>query len=423
MSQTEATALLSRLGADHLPPGLDLRQVDDGERIDRETVAGAADLLKRSRAESVEAAFAGDIYEIKPIKDAIDWGKLFGINCYGDECLDLALFAAKIEEKLDGKVTKYAYRVRSGLAAFEKAKGPKRTAADPPASSFSIHDRLNPASVTKTVTAVALLRALEHNGVSIHASIAGFLPSYWNVHPTIQTITFQQVLSHTSGFRTSVADGYEFHNLEKLIETGIKLSDKVSQYENVNYALARILLCYVDGYSINWPWFDAFGTSIYFVNYLNDELFDPVGISNVSFTPEVGGSLFYPFPAGNKHGTAYGNWSLREGSAGIQLSVRELSEFLMRMWTPGTYLSAGMLAELQQWGMGMGAYGSPGEFVDGIPYGKGGYFPGSWNGGAELSSVIIRFASGVEAVLVINGEVNAKAIVLDAYKAAWKPKS
>jgi hypothetical protein len=56
----------------------------------------------------------------------------------------------------------------------------------------------------------------------------------------------------------------------------------------------------------------------------------------------------------------------------------------------------------------------------GHAWGKGGYFPASWNGGAELNSVIVNFDSGVTAMLVINGQLSAKTVLLDAYKAAFQ---
>jgi hypothetical protein len=84
----------------------------------------------------------------------------------------------------------------------------------------------------------------------------------------------------------------------------------------------------------------------------------------------------------------------------------------------GMLLSSSKINELKQHGLGFGDYG---EMPDGgHAWGKGGYFPGSWNGGAELSSVIVSFDSGVTAMLVINGQVNAGSVLMDAYKAAFQ---
>lgn len=37
----------------------------------------------------------------------------------------------------------------------------------------------------------------------------------------------------------------------------------------------------------------------------------------------------------------------------------------------------------------------------------------------RIQSVIVHFESGVTAMLVINGQVSAKTVLLDAYKAAF----
>jgi CubicO group peptidase (beta-lactamase class C family) len=350
-----------------------------------------------------------------------DLGGLFGVNCEGDECLDLEKMAQLVEQKLDGKVVKYGYRIRSGFAAFEGASGPKRTSTNPPASNFTVNDRFNPASVSKVVTATAILRSLEQKNISINTSIAGFLPSSWNVPSSVQGITFKEVLAHTSGFRSS--SNYEYNGMKGMVEAGISLSDKVYSYNNRNYALCRILLPGIHNYQP--VSFGAPGVfySAYFINYV-EEMLDAVGISGVNWTPETNGTLFYPYPAGNKNGTNYGDWALKAGSAGVQMSVRELSEFLMRLHINGHLISTAMQQDMKTHQMGWFAISGP---KDGTAYGHGGFFPGGphpngglWNGGSELHSAIIRFDSGVEAVLVVNGTISAQQTLVDAYNEAWK---
>ncbi|MEM6345710.1 MAG: serine hydrolase [Bacteroidota bacterium] len=355
--------------------------------------------------------------------DPEDVKPVLGINCTRTQCLDLEKFAQGIENRLDGKVMKYGYHIRSGFAVHEKAVGLAKTIVDGGNVNFTVNQRFNPASVTKTITAVALLRAMEQNDIGIHQSIRPYLPTSWNAHSSINGITFEQVLAHKSGFRNSVAGSYDHAGVKNAIEAGVKAADKIEKYQNINYAVARVLLAYIIGFdNIQFVGEDV-EVSIAFQNYLRQEIFDPVGITSVNFTPQSGGALFYAYPAGIKKGTAYGDWILREGSAGIQLSIRELEEFLMRMWTPGTYLSQNMLNQLKQYGLGMGEYNSSVGFPDGPAYGKGGYFP-PWDGNnnAELSSVIVRFASGVQAVVVVNGPISAKSVVIEAYQDAWEAK-
>jgi hypothetical protein len=55
-------------------------------------------------------------------------------------------------------------------------------------------------------------------------------------------------------------------------------------------------------------------------------------------------------------------------------------------------------------------------------WGKGGFFPGSMNGGAELSSVLVQCSNGVTGMLVVNGEVSSKSKFMDALKAAFLPQ-
>jgi hypothetical protein len=84
----------------------------------------------------------------------------------------------------------------------------------------------------------------------------------------------------------------------------------------------------------------------------------------------------------------------------------------------GILLSNSTVNALKQHGLGFGDYW---EMPDGgHAWGKGGYFPASSNGGAELNSVIVSFDSGVTAMLVINGQVSAKTVLMDAYKAAFQ---
>ena len=70
--------------------------------------------------------------------------------------------------------------------------------------------------------------------------------------------------------------------------------------------------------------------------------------------------------------------------------------------------------------MGVGEYHTPNGTPDGHGYGKGGYFPASHNQGAELNTVIVRFGSGVQAVVMTNGPMSAKSVVLAAYEDAWE---
>lgn len=341
---------------------------------------------------------------------------LGGKICRNGKCFTLTRFQDNIEAELKGKVVKYGYELRQGLAQLKGADGPKRTAIDPPAQNFSVNDRFNPASVTKVVTAVAMLHILNEKGISVDDSIFRYLPPTWRVPRSIQSITFAEVLNHTSGLRNG--SGYTYSEVKEVVEDGINPADKVYNYENVNYALLRILLAKIDGQT-SWSEPISAGaiSSATFTNYINQNLLGPIGIANTKFEPASNNpTLFYPFPVLITPGTAYGDWSQRPGSAGIQLSVSELSKFLLSLYN-GNLIPKHIVDEMESRRLGWFDYGVMNDGDN--AYGHGGFFPGSWNGGAELHSAIRHFGSGVQATLVINGEINADEVLTKAYQDAW----
>ena len=130
--------------------------------------------------------------------------------------------------------------------------------------------------------------------------------------------------------------------MKALIEQGIHLTDKVPHYANVNYAVLRILVASLDGYS---DWINNPGpnTAARFISYVNGNVFSPLGIYNVEYKPAATApTLFYPNPPGAAHGTAYGDWSLIPGSAGLpRLGAR--ADDLRRGHVQGMLLSGTML--------------------------------------------------------------------------------
>jgi CubicO group peptidase (beta-lactamase class C family) len=342
-----------------------------------------------------------------------------GSFCTNGQCFDLTRLADNLEKALQtGKVVKYGFEVRRGTSVIQRAAGPARTAANPPARDFTVFDRINPASVGKAVTAVATLHLLAKKGKGIDTLIHTSLPPTWNVPASVKTITFKELLNHTSGFHGDWG-GYEYEHMEKMVASGVDPGDKVENYQNVNYALLRILVASLDGYR-QWTVSPGAGTASRFIAYVNKHIFAPLGVVDVHYkatAPDP--ALFYPAPSGSAKGTAYGDWSLKPGSAGGHLSVHDLTIFVAALFH-GMVLPATMVSAVKKWGLGLGDYGQMPD--GGRAWGKGGFFPGDSNGGAELNSVIVHFDSGVSAMLVVNGSANAKSLMLTAYQQAFSPK-
>lgn len=196
------------------------------------------------------------------------------------------------------------------------------------------------------------------------------------------------------------------------------LEDKeVALYNNANYALARIVTAYLAGHktsSAN----QGTATAQTFISYCQTNIFDPLGIPNVEWKP-VGDdpTVFYPEPPGSSTGTSYGDWSLKPGSAGVHLSLAEWSIFVDKLATTNILLPQAMRAEMDSEGLGWGKHGS-GKTEHSS---KGGYFPGSMNGRAELHTAIYKYANGVQLAIMYNGDGSkSKLDVGKAYDEAWK---
>ncbi len=125
------------------------------------------------------------------------------------------------------------------------AGGMARQSPDQDARAMTFEDKITIASVSKTITAAAMLHAMTEKKVSVDTKISPYLPDDWAQGPNINTITFRELFTHKSGFRCGDKYGgwaLLFDGLRKCILDGVNLSDKVQLYRNENYALMRILL-------------------------------------------------------------------------------------------------------------------------------------------------------------------------------------
>lgn len=341
---------------------------------------------------------------------------LGGKICRGDSCLTLQSLADKLQGALDGNCNKYAFVLYHGLAHVSHAGGLKRTSADPPAQNFTEAFRYDPASVTKTFTAVALLQLLSKRGISIEEKIWKYLPPGWNVHSSFRQINFRQVLSHHSGIMHDVWAA-DYDAVRNVIENGISLSDTATRaYMNVNYSICRILIAYLDGYGPDSASDQGSGTSQRFIRCLQRNVFDRLNIAAVSFTPTTAApTLFYPWPAGNAHGTDWGDWATTGGSAGVQLSTNEIASFLAQLRLTTLLLPDSMKTLMDKYSLG---WDLPLQLSDGVNVQlKGGLFGDSTH--ARLSTGILDFDNGLQITLVIDGWPDAISLPLSVYPKAW----
>ena len=109
-------------------------------------------------------------------------------------------FEQNIKDKYPPGVVGYSYAI-SYLDKVDRwgAGGNARIAADG-LKPYTIETRQELFSVTKFVTAIAICKVLGDKGKTLNEKVSGYLPANWNVHASYNDLTFEQLLSHKSGF-------------------------------------------------------------------------------------------------------------------------------------------------------------------------------------------------------------------------------
>lgn len=120
---------------------------------------------------------------------------------------DVNEFAARIVEKMDDETLGYSYVINhKKQRAHSDGRGMARNDTDTYVAQ-SEYKRMNIASISKTITAVAVLQLLEMNGLSVHDPVGPWLPSDWTKSygfDNPQTLSFYDLLTHRSGIKQTI---------------------------------------------------------------------------------------------------------------------------------------------------------------------------------------------------------------------------
>lgn len=311
--------------------------VDRAERggVDRATIAQArADLAEGNRLIG-EASYGLAIFH-------------FGQAFKSGEALhfDMDRFEQLIWLGMAGEAVGYSYAITlHGQLDRDGAFGEARTDADGSPVAQSSTKEMNIASVSKTITAVAVMQRLEALGIDIDDSIEPWLPPTWVTGPGIDDLTFRDLLTHESGLYLNVTEdpdlglGYTYDALRQYIALGINPDYKVFVYQNANFAMFRILIPYL--WPNAWPvleWAESLEESqpgtldsttayLYWL-YVFQSVLVPSGVTAACAPSDTDPTLLYRFPYDGSIGVDAGDWSAICGSGGWYLSAVELAAFL-----------------------------------------------------------------------------------------------
>ena len=324
--------------------------------------------------------------------------------------------AEYIEETLSHAAVGFAYVVNEdGQLAASGAEGWARKPGEGNLP-MKTTTRMNVASVTKTVTAVATLKLLEALDLSVDEPISPWLPAEWvqgQGFAGASGVTFRQLMNHTSGLNQafnamSKLDQKNWKNnwkgLEFIVANGTT-PNSPAQYKNANYALLRVIipaLWKATGTDPGIPYINSISAGVWYVAYIQNEIFKPIGVNAVVCQPQPGfdEALGYNVTDATKPG-AMSSTALADcgGHAGLHLSARDLANFMANVRYNDAILSPAnrLLMDTGKLGWRGGSNGS------GIAAGKY-WHDGFWKlgSGRELHACVMKYPNNLEATLVIN---------------------
>ncbi|HEX7707113.1 MAG TPA: serine hydrolase [Thermoanaerobaculia bacterium] len=472
----EQAARLSR--GSHVAPELDLQASRlagvarlIAVRIVERAAAGGVD--RRKLAAAGKDIAAGD--ELAELGDHSGAAKAYNKNLPLKNALsfDPALFRASIDAALLDKATGYALALnRNGNRIGSWGVGLRQNASDAsPAIAMLPSDEINIASVSKTITAAAVLRVLQNNnnGGDIDAVVQGpigaYIPRQWFPPVSVREITFVEMMKHQSGLGGRNEDnvrqgcGTRFTDMDGCSSLGVDPGDKGFFYNNANFSFFRAMLG-----SINGLFCELGGCTViddekrteYYRYYVQCHIFTPMGISpNIpsDFASGCGGpemkpsdtkseqALYYYANEPLQNGMEPDDWTTTAGGGGWYLSADELARFLAylrydnKILAPATrkamYSRFLGFMDPDQYGFADGVWG-PNRMHGGdlcyatltVPPGVSRCDPSVAPQG--VSTCIADFPDGTQASLVINSKgwegPYQCSMLKSAYEAAWVVK-
>ncbi|HEY4302899.1 MAG TPA: serine hydrolase domain-containing protein [Gemmatimonadaceae bacterium] len=276
------------------------------------------------------------------------------VSCDASGCISQAKLAQNICGSLAGKVVGYACevgQVRPGYGG--QARTPTDTKLD-----MMPHLVTNIASVTKTITAVAIIKMLTSKGLTVDTKISPYIYSEWTKGSNIGQLTFRHLLTHSSGFTQAGDCGgkINYAGIKAMIAGGVTTAN-IGQpsYGNCNFAMLRELMLVMSGVSLK-PDGDqrAAQSANAYINYINANVFQPIGVSTSACKPPSGKNdvLSYKNPAGSAAGTDWGDWTLSCGGGGWVISANDIFRVVNDVATGSTLLTAKQRKDMIQGNLG-----------------------------------------------------------------------
>ncbi len=308
---------------------------------------------------------------------------------------DFKKWAEYIHQQCNGKLPAgYAFEVlHQGTVVAAGAEGWARTPWQPkePSVKWTLDKPMGIASVSKTVTAVGLLRLWEESNQQFSLD-----DPFWEhikavcprAHADVKKVTIRELLEQRTGFKPM--DSYESpKDIEQLLTQPLAYPPGTHyNYDNKNFYIARLVL-------------EQIG-HVQYTPYIKEHVLRPMGITRMETHFQAKDPTCGYEKLGSKRPGFPFDWNCdaTAGAAGWYASVADLGKFLAglrddRVLSPST--TEIMYRDLLGWDTS-----HPGWEKNGGWSWDEGSRPGSRAG--SLCSSIFRFPDDVDAVMLINSD-------------------
>ena len=267
------------------------------------------------------------------------------------------------------------------------------------------------ASISKMITAAALIKLLDENGVSLDEKLVNVLPTYWKTDgPYVHEMTLRQVLRHRAGLGFDVERsgpvtiGHARQIVAKGANRPIPIGDDEwpYNYDNGNYTIARVLMPIIAGKISRDASFSAVNDKVwnivslrFYEEYVREHIFEPAGLSDVSLGKRDNNALAYETNDRSAAGWNSGDLHNVAGPVGWHFSAAELLQLAAALRAPGLILSERQLSAMQAEDIGFQPHWTN---ENGLYY-----HGGRWsNDGRAERSFLYFLPNGVEMVMLFS---------------------
>lgn len=360
-----------------------------------------------------------------------------------------------IRDKLENNTTGFAFVInRRGEEVAAGAWGAARTNINS-YSSMTVDTRMNVASVSKNISAIALLQLLEEKAISIDTPIGHWLPPSWirgngftppaavgakiisGIYTPTEYLTFRHLLQHKTGLGQlfqllTVGEKANWGNDWDGLQYVVSLDSDpgaVKSYKNANFALIRILVAYIiaEGTGID---ISKDNYTAIFMSHVNSVLFNPADVFQVVcyVQDQFNHARFYNF----YHPDISGKLSETQGDScgghsNFHLSARDLAKIASASRYNNAILSDEQRALMDDNKLGWmsksgGIYYHGGDLYYSLNHVYDGptfAIAPNVKHNKELHTCIMKMPFGYEASLLINSSLKSKISACGLLKSAY----